>query len=56
VNGHEYTKGYYLADNIYPPWSTFVKTIPTPKSKVEAKFGKVQEACQKDTERAFDVL
>jgi hypothetical protein len=48
--------GYYLADDIYQSWATFVKTIPTQKIKKEDEFVKAQEACRKDIERAFDVL
>ena len=56
VNGHDYTMGYYLADDIYPAWATFVKTIQNPQTKKEAQFAKAQEACRKDIERAFGVL
>ena len=30
INRHEYAIGYYLAYEIYPNWSTFLKTIPSP--------------------------
>ena len=48
-------KGYYLADGIYPPWCTFVKSIKEPKTKKQCEFAKVQEATRKDIERAFGV-
>jgi hypothetical protein len=56
VNIHDYTMGYYLADNIYPPCSTFVKTISELKNQMEAEFAKAHELGQKDSERVFSVL
>ncbi|XP_038717194.1 uncharacterized protein LOC120010469 [Tripterygium wilfordii] len=56
INGHQYNMGYYLADGIYPRWSTFVKTIPCPQCPKRKHFAKMQEATRKDVERAFGVL
>ncbi|GKC24061.1 probable arabinosyltransferase ARAD1 [Tanacetum coccineum] len=53
VNGHTYRKDYYLADGIYPAWSTFVKSFSVARDEKSLKFKRVQEAARKDIERAF---
>ncbi|GJU04334.1 reverse transcriptase domain-containing protein [Tanacetum coccineum] len=53
VNGHTYRKGYYLADSIYPAWSTFIKTFSIARDEKTLKFKRVQESARKDIERAF---
>ncbi|KAK2652895.1 hypothetical protein Ddye_012751 [Dipteronia dyeriana] len=47
--------GYYLADGIYPKWSTLVQTIHDPRGP-KKKIVMKQEACRKDIERTFGVL
>jgi hypothetical protein len=44
INDHPYTKEYYLTHGIYPPWSTFMKTIPDPHIEKKSDFAKCQEA------------
>ncbi|XP_022041250.1 uncharacterized protein LOC110943826 [Helianthus annuus] len=56
VSGVEYRQGYYLADGIYPKYSTIVKTFPHPTDDKRKKFAKYQEGARKDIEQCFRVL
>ncbi|KAI4968612.1 hypothetical protein ZWY2020_045942 [Hordeum vulgare] len=56
VNGHNYDKGYYLGDGIYPQWTTIVKTIPDPVEEKRRRFAQEQEGAREDVERVFGVL
>jgi Plant transposon protein len=56
VNRNNYNLGYYLTDEIYPNWATFVKSIPLPQGSKNQLFAKKQESARKDVERAFGVL
>ncbi|XP_020245164.1 protein ALP1-like [Asparagus officinalis] len=56
IQGKHYNMGYYLADGIYPKWSTLVQTIHDPRGPKKKLFAMKQEGCRKDVERAFGVL
>ncbi|XP_010474396.1 PREDICTED: uncharacterized protein LOC104753911 [Camelina sativa] len=56
VNGKEYNLTYYLTDDIYPKWPTFIQSIPLPQSPKASLFAERQESARKDVERAFGVL
>ncbi|KAL9669757.1 hypothetical protein QQ045_007306 [Rhodiola kirilowii] len=56
VNGSTYDNSYYLADGIYPRYSSFVKTITNPQTDVEKLFSEKQESYRQDVERFFGIL
>lgn len=56
INNTVYSGAYYLADGIYPRWTTFVKTISNPQSEKERNFASFQEGYRKDVERCFGIL
>ncbi|KAJ6818967.1 putative nuclease HARBI1 [Iris pallida] len=56
ILGKHYDIGYYLADGIYPKWSTLVQTISQPQGRKKQHFATMQERYRKDVERAFGVL
>uniref|UniRef100_A0A0D2ZTF0 DDE Tnp4 domain-containing protein n=1 Tax=Brassica oleracea var. oleracea TaxID=109376 RepID=A0A0D2ZTF0_BRAOL len=56
VNGREYHLAYYLTDDIYPKWATFIQSISIPEGPKAVLFAQHQEVVRKDVERAFGVL
>jgi len=56
IDKSQYDLGYYLADEIYPESTVFVKTMPFPRTEKERLFAKHQEEARKDVQRAFGVL
>ncbi|KAK9922537.1 hypothetical protein M0R45_030999 [Rubus argutus] len=56
VNKIDYNLCYYLADGIYPKWTTFMKSIPRPTLEKYILFSKCQEGYRKDVERCFGIL
>jgi DNA polymerase elongation subunit (family B) len=38
ANNHTYNYGYYLANDIYPRWQTFVKPVKYPTGKKKLMF------------------
>ena len=56
ANGRTYNYGYYLANDIYPKWQTFVKPLKKPEGKKYLDFHNAQTAARKDMERAFEIL
>ncbi|XP_068321760.1 uncharacterized protein [Pyrus communis] len=56
VNRRMYDEPYYLANNIYPRWSTFIKIVPRQRSAKEKHFASCQEGSRKEVERCFGIL
>lgn len=48
--------GYYLANDIYPKWYTFIKMITSPQGNKKRNFASIHELGRKDIDHAFGVL
>ncbi|XP_022031237.1 protein ALP1-like [Helianthus annuus] len=55
-NDVKYKYGYYLTDDIYPEWATFVKTLSCPDYEKRMYYKKKQESTRKDIELTFGVF
>lgn len=55
INGHDYIMEYYLANRIFPLWTTFVKTTPCPNGPKPINLIVTQESIRMNVEQAFGV-
>ncbi|XP_021833408.1 uncharacterized protein LOC110773213 [Prunus avium] len=56
INNTVYQTGYYLANGIYPRWTTFVKSLRHPRTQKQKLFATYQESYRKDVKRCFGIL
>ena len=56
INKIQYNIGYYLVNDIYIDFATYVKTISMPQEEKRKLFSQWQESTRKDVERAFGVF
>ena len=47
VNNHNYRMAYYLSDDIYPKWSTFIQSITLPQTPKQELFPKFKNQPEK---------
>ena len=47
INNTNYQNGYYLVDDIYLRWTTFMKSIPHPRSQKQKLFAAYQRVKEK---------
>ncbi|KAG7336608.1 plant transposon protein [Nitzschia inconspicua] len=56
IKDQQFTKGFMLADNMYPKCSRFAMPVDDPTTDKELKYTEWQQSSKKDVDRAFGVL
>jgi hypothetical protein len=56
VNGNDYNMGYYLANRIYPFWTTLISGYSSPQTNKQRHFAKEQSMYRKDVECVFGIM